>query len=133
MKRWQEKGQQPTLGHILTPARYQLLLVAQKQKPEAKQKNQNGQKTSRSTKNFRLSLYNIYIIYICMYLGMYFLLVGLGPTCQPGPELCQSCGARKMSTSSEGKGRGEGGEGGGKLHKTNAVNLQHAASLGSAH
>lgn len=70
------QGQQPTLGHILTPARYQLLLVAQKQKAEAKQKNQNGQKNSRSTKNFRLSLYNIYIIYIyvCIWVCIFYLL-----------------------------------------------------------
>lgn len=72
-------GQQPTLGHILTPARYQLLLVAQKQKPEAKQKNQNGQKTSRSTKNFRLSLYNIYI---CIWVCIFYLLAWAQPVSQ---------------------------------------------------
>lgn len=34
-------GLQPTLGHILTPARYQLLLAVQKQKPELHSKKKS--------------------------------------------------------------------------------------------
>lgn len=125
-RRWQ----QPTLGHILTPARYQLLLVVQIQKQSKKKKAKMGIKPVEAPKTFVFH-YIIYI-YIHIYLGVYFYLLAWAQACQPGPELCQSCGARKMSRNSERMVPGKG-VGGGKLHKTNAVNLQHAASLGSAH
>lgn len=72
---------QPTLGHILTPARYQLLLVVQKQKRSCMAKKRQKKAKNRRVEAPKLSSY-LYKIYKHIYIyaiGMFFLLVWPGP------------------------------------------------------
>lgn len=54
-------GLQPTLGHILTPARYQLLLAVQKQKPELHSKKKKKSQLQYQKLCFLAMPYILYI------------------------------------------------------------------------